>query len=302
MVCEALRRRAFLTSEQLKLLEELEWRAARGLEGEMRADSFWEDLRLTEDYRLFHNLEVVRQGRFTHQIDTLFVCKKFVLIVELKHITGEIYYDEKTNQLWRMQSNERMALGDPFSQVMRHEEWLQHFLWELGIDLPILSAVVVTANRAIIGRMPERFQMFKVEGLRMKLQQWLQHYPSVLSGQMLSLLQEELLVSHSPRRWQHPFGAVRLRKGALCICGLKMKYANGVFTCSCGLRLRDRFRVGLHDYRLLVSETITNRAFREFFEIKDVSMVSKILQRLQMPSEGTTKSKKYYIPEDIWCE
>lgn len=297
-VCKALQRRALLQPTEQKLLEDLTWRTTIGLEGEHRADHFWQDLQLNVPYRLFHDIQVTRQ-HFHHQMDSVFICQHFALIVELKHIGGEIFYDEAANQLWRVQGGERLALGDPFSQVNRHEDWLQHFLWEIGVDMPILSAVVVTANRAIIGQMPKHVHMFKLEGLRLKLQQWLKQYPQVISEGVLQLFSTELLKRHQPKKWQHPFGDLKLKTGALCECGRVMKYRYGVFECACGVRCRNKFQEGLADYRLLVDEWITNKEFRQFFKIEDMHVVNKILRRMQLANVGSTKSRKYFIPETI---
>ena len=68
-----------------------------------------------------------------------------------------------------MYNGQQTALGDPFSQVLRHEAWMQQFLWEIGLELPIITAIVITTNSSIIGEMPKRFHIFKLEGLRMKL-------------------------------------------------------------------------------------------------------------------------------------
>lgn len=298
-VCEALLRRAILNNQERGVLDELYWRMLRGQEGELRADHFWDDLQLNIPHRLFHNVETSRDGRFYHQMDTVFVCERFVLILELKNIAGQLFYEEKSNQLWREYNGRQQALGDPFSQVMRHEVWMQQFLRELGVDLPVVTAVVVTSSSAILMRMPKRFHVFKLEGLRMKLAEWLNVYPKKINLSVLQVLEEELLKRHEPRKWQHPLGDVKIRNGALCSCSLKMFYEHGKFRCACGVVSRTALFEGLYDYRLLYDEWITNQAFRAFFEIENMQVVNKILKRLGLVYEGRTKSRRYYIPADI---
>ena len=299
-ICEALLRRALLENQDRQLLEDLLWRSLRGLEGEQRADRFWEDLQLKVPHLLFHNFETVRHDRFYHQMDTVFVCEGFVLIVELKHIAGEIRYDTSSNQLVRLYNGQSLALGDPFSQVMRHETWMQQFLWEIGVELPVITAIVVTTSSSILGQMPERYHIFKLEGLRIKLQDWFARFPRKVNHTMLHVLHEEMMKCYKPQKWQHPFPNVKLRNGALCECGLRMEYKFGTFYCRCGNKSREALLQGLHDYRLLIDEWITNKQFREFFGMESVYMASKKLNRLNLESKGQTKSRQYLIPKDIW--
>lgn len=300
-VCEALLRRAVLSTEEEARVRDQLWRIARGMDGEARADRFWEEMQLTGAYQLFHNVEVVNRIGFTHQIDTVFVCPRFVLVLELKHIAGEISYDAQRHQLLRVYNGEMQALGDPFSQVSRHEEWIEQFLWEIGVrGLPVVSAVVVTTTSSVLRNMPDRFHVFKLEGLRFKLREWYERHQEVVGTGVLEHIREELLRRHTPLKWKPPIDNLKLRRGVLCSeCRLRMNYAYGVFTCKCGARCRNGFVRGLEDYRLLVDEWITNRAFREFFEVGDVKLVNKILQRLQLQGVGENKNRKYYIPEDI---
>lgn len=126
-VCEAVLRRGILSIEEEERVRDQMWRLARGMDGEQRADRFWEEIRIHGEYRLFHNYETVNRVGYTHQMDTVFICSRFVLILELKHIAGEIKYDATRNQLLRLYNGQVKALGDLFNQVSRHEEWLEHF-------------------------------------------------------------------------------------------------------------------------------------------------------------------------------
>ncbi|MER2060846.1 MAG: nuclease-related domain-containing protein, partial [Niallia sp.] len=117
----------------------------------------------------------------------------FILILECKHIAGDIYYHEETNQLWREYNGQRLILNDPFSQVMRHEEWMRQFLQNLKVDLPVYTAIVITTQSSSLNNMPRRFSIFKLPGLRLKIQQLLQNNPIRLNMNMLDLLRQELL-------------------------------------------------------------------------------------------------------------
>ena len=299
-ICEALLRRAYLHMEQQQSINELMNRLIRGNEGEYRLKWFWQDMALSEPHLLFFNYETVKYERFKYQMDAIFICERFILILECKHIAGEIYYDEKTHQLWRYYNGEKLMLNDPFSQVMRHEDWMAHFLLQQNIQLPIFTAVVITTHSSSLNNMPKQFSIFKLPGLRIKLQQLLQTYPKKINLNLLHLLHKKLLKQYKPQKWQHPFRNAEIKKGALCKCGEVMQYTHGKFNCSCGYTSKEPLLQGLHDYRLLVDEWITNKQFRDFFYVHNEDVVNKILKRLKFKTDGKTKSRKYLIHEDIW--
>lgn len=300
VVGKALARRAILADHQRKVLDELLWKAERGYEGEQRADDHWDDLHIAEPYVLLHGFEAVSSRGYTHQIDTILVTAHFVLIVELKNIAGVLTYEERSHQFLREQNGERMSLTDPFAQVERHEMFIRQLIDGIGVKLPVLSAIIMTSSSSILENMPERFHIFKLAGLRFKLQEWNNTYPVQVLESMVSLVRNELLAHHQPKKWQHPFGKVLIQRGALCLCGEVMQYRRGKFACRCGHTSREAFFEGLHDYRLLVDEWITSKGLRDFLFITSKDVANKLLVRANFYYEGNTKSRRYLIPEDIW--
>ena len=124
LVIKALLRRGILDDEQRRLLDDLLWKAERGYEGERRTDTFFADLQLNEPHFIVQGFEAMNQHGFTHQIDTIVVTNRFILILEVKNISGIITYDFKTNQLIRTWNNQRLALTDPFAQLDRHAAFI----------------------------------------------------------------------------------------------------------------------------------------------------------------------------------
>ncbi|MFF5993420.1 nuclease-related domain-containing protein [Lysinibacillus sp. KU-BSD001] len=267
VVSEALLRRGMLNVQQKNLLLENVRIGEIGFKGEVRADQFWLDLQLEISHFLLHGYETENRQGFSHQIDTVLLTKHFVLIVQLKNIGGRVRYDERTNQFIRELHGELLALPDPFAQVSQHQAFLKQLLREVGIALPILTAIIFTSTSSILEEMPTRFPIFKLTGLRFKLVDWLRTYPAQLSESMLCLVKEELLARYKLRMWQPPFVNFQVKPGAVCKCGSIMYYRRGKFLCSCGLVSKNALYQGLHDYRLLRSEWITNKELRDFFLI-----------------------------------
>lgn len=300
-VCEALLRRAILSEQQRMMIEANLLKQTIGYEGECFADSYWQDLRLTQHHGLLHNLQIRHDNKFSHQMDTVFICNKFLLIVELKYIAGELYYDENTHQFWRVHNGQRLALGDPFAQVSRHEMWMSRFLWDIHLDVPIVTAVVITAKSALLSEMPKQFHIFKLDGLALKLKQWFNHYPNVLSNAQVDYAAKTLVKLHQPQRWhwQQHFPNLRLKEGIYCECGERLAYRYGSFSCSCGVKKRDVHLQALSDYRHLNGEWISNGEFRKLVGIQSEHAANKVLKRLQLEERGKTKQRQYRICQDI---
>ena len=132
----------------------------------------------------------------------------------------------------------------------------------------MLTAVVITTNSSSLHNMPEQFMIFKLQGLRIKLQHLLGKYSRVINQTTMHFIGDHLMKRYKQKKWLHPFKNIVLRNGALCMCGQVMTYMKGKCSCSCGNVSKGPLLQWHHDYRLLVSEWITNRQFRAFLTLR----------------------------------
>src|SRR5690606_3651286 len=93
--------------------------------------------------------------------------------------------------------------------------------------------------------------------------------------------------------------AVDLKKGVLCgECSNVLYYDKRAWRCkNCSYKNHLAHLQTLLQYRLLISQTITNREFREFTGLDSVSTASKLLTKSNMDYIGNFKDRKYLIPE-----
>ena len=96
---------------------------------------------------------------------------------------------------------------------------MKRLLDGMGVKLPALSAIIITTSSSILENMPARFHIFKLAGLRFKLQEWNNTYPVQVSESVVSLVKSGISARHQPRKWQHPFGKVLIRRGAIACAG-----------------------------------------------------------------------------------
>ncbi len=302
IVLEALKRRIEVGHAKHEYVSSLLRRAEIGYRGEMKVDRLWREVIVPTNALLIHSYEIRNDFGNLHQMDTIFVCPHFIFILEIKNVSGYIWYEKDKHQFLRKKlTGEVESFQSPFDQVQRHVDIIERMIERLGLVLPVHKAVVIAESSTVIGEVPKEFQIFHAIGLPAELKKLLLKYSnSALYQVHYELLANYLLSLHRPSIYVPRFEIPPLRKGPICGCGRVMRYNFGKFLCSCGMKSKEPLYQGLHDYRVLISESITNREFREFFIIDSQQCASKILKRMNLQSKGTTKDKSYLIPEDIW--
>ena len=78
----------------------------------------------------------------------------------------------------------------------------------------------------------------------------------------------------------------------------EMHYKQGYFICPvCRAKSKEALHETLLQYRILVSPRISNKAFREFFNIHCIHIASKLLAKAGLEKHGANKGTYYIIPE-----
>lgn len=304
IIIEALLRRLDANDRDFTYFQDYLTRLKYGYEGEHRVDREWFEMPYLNEHYLFFNYEIENEFGFSHQVDTVLLTKHFLLILEVKNISGRVDYDEQKHQLTRTRpTGTEDILTNPFDQLHRHEELFQRILSKLKISLPIEKAVVMANPSSIIGNVPKSPPIFHASGLRSFIKKCLVRNESKLTTSQLDKLAKYLLSKVVARDFDLNISVERIRKGVLCEnCNYSvvMTYKRGIWSCpQCGVQSRKAFLRALDDYRLLISDRITNQEFREFFHVESMYASSKILSRLNLKTVGNKKGRYYIIPEDI---
>lgn len=275
-----------------------------GYWGECRVDREWQDFEVKQQHYLFHHYEARNERGFTHQIDTLFVCAHFILIIEVKNITGRLDFEQEKHQFVRTKiDGVQESFHNPIDQVERHRSFIKACLSEWHMHIPVISAIVNTNSSAVIGSVPPNYFIFNVSGLRTKIQWLFEKYPnSSITNNQLNLLKGRFLKKYSKRMAEKIY-TENLVLGAICpFCKppVKMNHQRKRFVCpKCIYSSQEILIQGLQDYRILYGEWITNAAFREFFGVKSIQTANKMLNRFNLQSQGEKRGRKYRIPLQI---
>ena len=96
LMYEALLRRMDVDDRELLLKYQ---NLKKGYYGELRADREWKDMHIQREHYLFYSFEAKNQFGHTFQMDTLFMCRHFILVMESKDIGGRLDFTIQLDNL-----------------------------------------------------------------------------------------------------------------------------------------------------------------------------------------------------------
>jgi hypothetical protein len=299
--------RRILPNHPLKQDIEAELRKLEaGYKGEISLDyhlSFLPD----KEYLILHNLRLSYKT-FFFQIDTLVLHTNFILILEVKNIAGEIYIDTEFNQMIRTKNNTSDIFPDPILQAYKQKEKLESWLITKSFPgIPIEYRVILTNSHTLIKNTSQNNlvlnQLIRSERLAYVIKNLSAKYPNqVVTAKELNRIANRLIKSHVPldpdvlSQFHLPKSDVL--SGVYCSqCkSLSMERISGNWRCShCLLRQKDAHIAALTDYALLIDVTISNKEMRKFMNLKSPSTGARLLSQMNLPSEGTTKDRRYSL-------
>lgn len=299
---EALISRLKAEDEEFTSYQQAYYRVQAGIAGELKMQRTLADYHFPGPYKIFYNFECINEKGFSHQIDALIITTRFLLVVEVKQISGTLFYKSAFHEFAR-QTEEGFIenFPNPFDQAYRHKLYISYKLSNWGIQLPVLYIVVNANLRTKLDSSLNGSPIIHLSGLPKFLEELYQEYAETTVILMdlerkLSAIACRLPISKNVER-------DRIRNGVLCKkCEFQhvMYYHHGLWICPhCGVKSKEAIFWALNQYRLLIGDRITNRELREFVGIDCKAVASKLLKRLNFEQFGKGRGVYYLIPEDV---
>lgn len=300
---EALLRRLINHPDKRTVLErDLKLRLA-GFNGEKAIDYYLRKLP-NNDYFILHGLRLkINLDYF--QIDTLILTEKYALIIEIKNIAGELYFDTKFNQLIQTTPEGGVkGYQNPIQQARYQKQDLEKLFQNKEILLPIEylvtfskpSTIIKTNSQYAISRIIHaQYLIEEIERLNEK-------YKMVVHEKKTVKRMAKILIKlHCPETYDilkvYDLTQKDVKKGVCCInCGyLPMKRVYGSWICqNCGLNDVNAHISAIEDYFLLVDTQLTNQNFREFTYLKSDQTAKRLLNKMNLPYKGILRGRFYY--------
>ncbi|RFU67443.1 nuclease-related domain-containing protein [Bacillus sp. V59.32b] len=290
--------------KRLKIERDLAKRQA-GFNGEESVDIHFDSLP-EHKYHIFQDL-CLNNGTYNFQIDSLVLSNHFALIIEVKNISGTLYFDRTFNQLIRTFNDKEEGFPDPILQVKRHQRELVSWIEEKTLKpLPVEFLVIISNPSTVIklksGYSREYEKICHSADLEHKIKELeRKHSKEVISQKELKKLSRLLLKEHSPHNTNiletYAIPCEDLLTGVICpsCSNLPMIRKKGFWLCpSCHSPSKHAHFQALHDYFHLIKPSITNTEFRDFLQISSRHVSKRILHSMDLPSAGENKGRIYF--------
>ncbi|UCZ53800.1 NERD domain-containing protein [Bacillus shivajii] len=302
---EALLARLPETHPQWNKINDEFSRRSAGFKGERLSDYFLQPLQASKEHLILSDLRLHLKGVY-FQMDTLILTRKFILVLEIKNIIGQLIFDHAFQQLIRSNGEKKDIFPCPINQVENNVWQLGQFLIGKNFDrkLPVYGLVVITNQGAEI--MNEQLDN-KVRDTVVRGRNLLRRITSLekrcseekISMKELNKISNVLKRAHSPwlPDYESPLVPVDdIIPGIRCLeCGsLPIDRAYSCWYCeNCKAKTKHSYKETLVDYALLISPTIKTREYMNFSLLHSMDVAYRHLNHLRLPTHGAKKNREY---------
>lgn len=306
---EALLRRLIKNHQKRQEIHEELAKGYAGYKGELSLDYYF-NLLPTNDYYFLHNLRLPNTNGLTFfQIDILMLTPFFLLIIEVKNISGTLTFDPTFDQLIWTTPEKEIALPDPVRQANNQRYQLKELLKSKKLPpLPIETIVTLTNSKTIIKILTDNEdyiqRIIRSPKLISKIESFKKRYTKEwISTKEMSKIANILIKHHTPATpdllEQYSLEKRDIIKGVYCdkCSSLKMKYHWGEWICeNCSFKNKEGHIHALQDFGLLFQKTITNHQCKEFLHLPNSDSAYYLLRTMDLKHTGAFKNRKYYLP------
>jgi len=259
-----------------------------------------------KDCLIIHNLRLY-DGKTYFQIDYLILTQRFALIVECKNYYGEVEIDSNFNQMIRKVDEKVEGYSDPISQAKRHQRQLLSYFKQHNLPPLSIEFIVIFSNPSTIIKGDPSIKD-KVIHSHSFLEKWEKldaKYRRVtpVDTKMLRKAAKNLLKNSTPETVdllkKYGIQPSDLITGVQCPSCEKfamLRQKRKWFCPHCNTYDKDAHHQTVTDYLLLIKATITNKEFRKFANVSSRETAAKMLVRMNLPSKGENKGRKYHKP------
>ncbi|GLB59564.1 nuclease [Cytobacillus sp. NCCP-133] len=265
------------------------------------------DLIHKKKYFILHDLRLP-SGPHYLQIDTLLLSEKFILILEVKNISGILYFDTIYKQLFRVKDGEETVFPCPLMQIERHEMLFKEWVLNNGFPtVPVYSMVIISNPHTGIKTIPSNIRLnnkivhknnlpSKIDSIEEYLNQ--NSLPEKFLKKMIRMLKKQNSEADPDILKRFQIEEREILRGIHCPdCNyLPLKRLKRTWHCpECRKNSHNAHIQALSDFYLLIGDSITNKRFREFLLLASPITATRLIKSLNFPHSGANKSRKYTI-------
>lgn len=286
------------------LERELYWTTA-GTRGESRLQKKFNEFYWEEEFQVIWDVSL-KMANWPIQMDGLLLTKRGAVIIESKNISGQLHFDEKTGEFFRINSaGEKTIMEDPRVQLNKNIRFLTQFFKAKKINLPVSGLIVFTAKDCEFASKPHRAFICKTYQMIEYLIRILQAFPLEVENVKLAKIKKVIMTNQAPYK-QSPLCTYYfidpkdLRPGVYCrhCKSVSMVRTHHSWICSkCSARDPSAHLLAIQEYFTFVEPEITNRKLRDFCGFESRAVATRLLSQLNLKRVGNLKTCSYHLLE-----
>ncbi|NYF25136.1 nuclease-related domain-containing protein [Sporosarcina sp. JAI121] len=289
------------THQKVQLLNNIFYRTGAGYSGECNVDSYIERTHFPYLTKVFSDVHLRISPNFTFQIDTLIITERYVLIVEVKNLKDSIRFVQNPPHLEQVIETGDVTIIDcPVYQIETNKSNLDEWFRQRGISLKTLGILVLANQNTNVKDAPHDFTIIYKKQLPLYLQN-LQPVETVLSTVQFHditkrILSEQQQFNPFPLCSYYRIDPKDLRTGLLChYCNdnLLRKTRETWYCPRCGKDATDPYNKAIHDWLILVKNSINNEECRNFLRLKDKHAAYYALKKSPLVKKGNSSATFY---------
>ena len=259
-----------------------------GYRGELALDYYLHRFNRSDNF-LLHSLRLPHKQNF--HIDTVILHPNFILLIEVKNLSGKVNFDHGFGLMTRETSGQVQSFQDPIIQAENQAFHLQNWLNDFGVSgIPVESLVVFVNNHVHLTRSDEQNvdpRIIHANKLADTYNELHHKYPqNFLSNQTLHSIGQQMIQENKPLQvdlfHKYQLTPKAIQPGVICpACDFSsMKRNHGYWQCeSCGHSSKSTHIDALKDFYLLFNDQITNREARWLFQIDSRKVARNLLAK-----------------------
>ena len=278
-----------------------------GFGGEKYFDKQLREFKPSYPHAILHDVCLKQNGVY-FQMDSILITPSFIIIFEVKNISGKLIFYKDPDRLIRVDSQGEMtSMQSPVAQLKRKIYFLREWLNKREIEIPIEGVVVLAYAKEVEAvTVPDIHITFAYQVSTYLYEKSLGK--EWISKSILMKLANEMKGRHeeySPfpmiEKWKIERDAIL--PGVICIqCGYRgMKWHSRIWVCpQCRDTGLKNHKNAVSDWFYLIGKRMTNEEFRAFLLVENRHIAKRMLAKSNVQIQGRGRGRHYLLmePED----
>ncbi len=286
-----------------RIRADLEMRLA-GYAGEKKADFYLEEARLKQKPVVLKDVMIPSGGKQV-QVDTLVLHPAFVLVLEVKNMTGELYFDDATGQFYRFINGVREGMRNPEDQINRAIAATERFLASIDLPVRVHGAIVLASYNGLVAKGPVSRPIFPVDRLPGHVEKLEEENRAILKRADMQYVIDALNLLDRGKQDQYlkwySLTVGDIRSGVRCpgCFGAGMERGHGKWICKdCDASSNDAHLTALQEYRILFGGQITSNDAQRFLGLINIQSAIRLLSSSSQYTGNQKRNRKWTIPNE----